>query len=143
MSQKLNIGIIFLFINSFLLLQTQIESEFLINETFSSKVGYMCEETTDDDPCAGFEIYLVLKFSKEKVIIIEKEVSSCDTEQIASQLEYKWELTEDSEIKMDINPKDIKYHFLKDLILKTENKTIIGYKENGSKNADRYEFIKQ
>lgn len=71
MIKKLVSLILFFVINSFLVLNTQSETDFLINQTFSSKIGYTCEEVIGDHSCAGSEIYLFLKFSKETVSIIE------------------------------------------------------------------------
>lgn len=141
---KKQISLIFcLFINLFLILNAQSEADFLINQTFSSNIGFTCEETIEPDDCAGSQIHLVLKFTKETVLILEKEISSCDEEHISSQLEYKWTVTKDSEIEIDTDSKAIEYHFLKDLVLKIENKTIVGYKENGTKKTDRFQFKKQ
>jgi len=109
----------------------------LVGQAFSCSIGYMCEETPDNNPCAGLEIYLILNFSEETVSIIEKEISSCGVEHINSQLRYKWELTQDSEIKIDTNLKEIEYHFIKNLVLKIENGTVIG-----NKNRETFKFKK-
>ena len=124
-------------------LNAQSKVNFLINQTFSSKIGSTCEEVIGDDSCAGSEIYLTLKFSEETVSIIEKEITSCDEEHISFQQAYKWTLINDSEIKIGNNSKEIAYHFLKNLILKAENKTIVGYKEISTKQTDKFEFKKQ
>lgn len=125
-------------IHSYLASQAQNKDDhILINQTFTATIGYVCEETPEPNPCAGLEIYLVLSFTKEEVSIIEKEVSSCDVEDITSKLNYKWELIQDSEIKIYSNPKEIEYNFLEGLRIKIEDNNIIGYKK-----TDRIEFKK-
>lgn len=143
MYNKQTILILIFYINSFLVINAQSERDLLIDQTFSSNIGSICEETTGDDSCAGSQLYLILKFTEETITVIEKEISSCKVEHISSQLKYKWELTKDSEIKINTNPKDIEYLFSKDIILKIENKTVVGYKEIGAKKIDRFEFKKQ
>ncbi len=39
----------------------------LNNEVFKSKIGSICEEIPEPNPCAGQEIYLFLKFNKKKL----------------------------------------------------------------------------
>ncbi len=51
-----------------------------LNKELIAYVGSICEETPDDNPCAGSEIYLTLLFDKEKVSVSEKEVSTCGKE---------------------------------------------------------------
>lgn len=132
--------VFFLFINSLLALNAQSKDAILIHQTFISKIGSICEETPDDNPCAGLEIHLILKFTKDNLSIIEKEISSCDEENISSRLSYKWKLTQNSEIKIDTNPQEIEYHFLKDLVLKIEDEKVIGYKKQGIKKMNKFEF---
>lgn len=100
-----------LFINSFLGLNAQSDNDMLINQTFISMIGSVCEETPDDNPCAGLEIFLILNFNEDNVSVIEKEVSSCGIDNIISTLDYKWKLTENYEIKIHNDPKEIEYDF--------------------------------
>lgn len=133
--------IIFLiFITSFLVLNSQNKSHVLINKTFTAKIGYVCEETHEPNPCAGLEVYLILNFTKENISIIEKEISSCGSEYITYKLDYKWELIQGSEIKIYSTPKEIEYKFLKDFVLNIESEKVIGYKKWGNKKIDRIEF---
>ncbi|PKV51390.1 hypothetical protein ATE84_3475 [Aquimarina sp. MAR_2010_214] len=131
-----------LFINLFLGLNAQSNNDILINQTFISMIGSVCEETPDDNPCAGLEIFLILNFSKNNVSILEKEVSSCGVENINYTLDYKWELIQNHEIKIYNNPKEIAYDFLKNLVIKVENKKVIGYTKRGDKKTDKFEFKK-
>ena len=123
-------------------IDAQNNNDILTKQSFITKTGSVCEETPDDNPCAGFEIFVILNFNKERVLILEKEVSSCGLEKITSKLDYKWRLTENGKINIYSNPKEIKYHFLKDLVLKIENKKIIGYKKREHKNTEKFEFDK-
>jgi len=52
----------------------------LNNKVFVSNIGSICEETPKPDPCAGQQIYLVLKFKNKNIIIREKYISSCGKE---------------------------------------------------------------
>ncbi len=124
-------------INSFITLHAQSKNDLLINKTFSINIGSVCEETPEPNPCAGFEIFFILHFTKNNVSVLEKNISSCDSEDIVSKLNYKWEFTKNSEIKIYSNSKEIQYNFLKDLVLKIEKKKIVGYKKN-----KRFEFEK-
>ncbi|MEE9361220.1 MAG: hypothetical protein V3U92_01330 [Cellulophaga sp.] len=114
----------------------------LINKTFMANIGSICEETPDGYDCACIEIYLILNFTKEDISIIEKEISSCGTENITSKLIYKWELTQNFETKIVSNPNEIAHGFLKDLVLKVENEKIIGNKKRRNKTTDKIEFEK-
>jgi len=113
----------------FLTINAQNELEPLINVEYISNIGYGCEETPEPDPCAGVQMYLILKFTEESVSIIEKDISSCGSEYITCELEYKWEMSNNNEITIQSNPKEIEYKFLKDLVLKIENKKMVGYKK--------------
>ena len=131
-----------LLINSFLGLNAQSNNDMLINQTFISMIGSVCEETPDDNPCVGLEIFLVLNFKEDNVSIIEKEVSSCGIENITSMLDYKWKLIQNHEIKIDNDPKEIEYDFLKNLVIKVEQGKVTGYIKRGNKITDKIEFKK-
>lgn len=49
----------------------------LNGRTFSANIGSVCEETSEPNPCAGYQIYLELKFNEFEVEVTEKEISSC------------------------------------------------------------------
>ncbi len=93
-----------LFVSSFLAVNAQSNPDALFGQTFMTKIATVCEETPDSNPCAGFEIFLVLSFSKEAVSVTEKNISSCNKESIFSKRNYTWELTADSEIIIHSNP---------------------------------------
>ena len=113
-----------------LAVNTQENNSLLINKNFIAKIGSICEETTDGYDCAGIEIYLILNFTKEDLSITEKQISSCGTENITFKLDYKWELTPQSEIKIGVDSTEITSNFFKNIVLKFENKTVIGYINN-------------
>lgn len=123
----------FLFITIFLNINAQDKVDNLLNGEFISNIGYGCEETPEPNPCAGVEMYLILNFTKERVLVTEKDISSCGSEYITSELEYKWELTQDSIIKIQSKPEEIEYKFLKNLVLKIEKREIVGYKNKTEK----------
>ncbi len=104
----------------------------LVNKTFIAKVGSVCEETTDSNPCAGQEIYLVLKFEKEEVLVSEKYISSCGKESIIIIGSYKWELLKYRKIKIETSLKEIEYIYMEDLIFEFSNGQLLGKRKNGN-----------
>ncbi len=102
----------------------------IINKTFIAKIGSVCEETPDDNPCAGYEIFLELNFTKKNSAVLEKEISSCDKESIREKLNYKWELLPNTEVKIHWDLEDFSYpEFVSGLTLKLEKETLVGYKK--------------
>ena len=104
----------------------------LVNKTFTAKVGSVYEETPNDNPCAGQEVYLVLKFKKEEVLVSEKYISSCGKESIIIIVNYKWELLKCNKIKIDVNPRRIEYTYLHKLTLELRNRQLFGKRKNGN-----------
>ena len=130
-----------LLINSFLVLNAQNEADFLINQTFSSRIASVCEETPDGYDCSGFEVYLTFKFTKESVSVLEKEVPTCGEVDVISNKDYKWELTQDSILKIQPKPKVLIYPFFDDLVLKIENQKVLGYKKKRQNEVEIFEFV--
>jgi len=112
----------------------------LVGRTFVSNVDYICEVTVEPEPCAGLQVYLVLEFSKNKVVVIEKEISGCDDEYITFNQVYEWRIENTSEIIIESKPREVEYAFVKGLILKIENSALVGYKELFSKETKEYNF---
>jgi len=104
----------------------QDKNEFLYNKEFSAVVGNIYEETPGPDLCSGQEIYLILKFSKKNVSIVQKAISSCGEENVEHEFHYKWKLLKNKQIKVYGNPKEIKYSYLENLMLEIRNKEIYG-----------------
>ncbi len=129
-----------LFTNIFLNLEAQNKTDILTNKEYVSNIGYGCEETPEPNPCAGVQKYLILNFSKEQVLITEKDISSCGSEYITSKLKYKWELTQDSIIKIYSKPEEIEYKFLEGLVLKIENGKVIGNKKYSNNKIENFIF---
>ncbi|MGG6231002.1 hypothetical protein [Tenacibaculum sp. SDUM215027] len=129
-----------LFTNLSLGVNAQNKADILTYKEYVSNIGYKCEETPEPNPCAGIQMYLILNFSKEQVLITEKDISSCGSEYITSILEYKWELTQDSIIRIYSKPEEIEYKFLKDLVLKIENGKVIGNKKYWNNKIDKFIF---
>ena len=116
--------------------------EILNGETFTSKIGSICEETTEPDPCAGQEIYLTLKFNKKKVTITEMYISSCEQKYISYKLEYKWELINTNEIKIYCNSEETEYKSIRNMKFKIKNDQIFGSKINPNNKMVEYVFNK-
>lgn len=108
---------------------SQNSRDFLVNKTFVSEIGSICEETPDDNPCAGLTEYATLEFKRNSVKIIEKQVSSCDSTYINTKLECNWRVNSKNEVKLNVKPKEIKYKFIEGLRLKIKNDTLFGYKK--------------
>ncbi|SNR16864.1 hypothetical protein [Tenacibaculum jejuense] len=137
---KLNIVFIIIAIN----LQAQQTKESLVGKIFSAKVGYICEETPEPNPCAGQQIFLVLQFNKEEVTITEKNRSSCDKETVAYQFKYAWSL-DDEVVVINSNPEEVRYTYLEKLKLNLKNgklKGAITYPNGQDKEYDFKENIK-
>ncbi|MCL5247636.1 hypothetical protein M4I21_17595 [Cellulophaga sp. 20_2_10] len=113
----------------------------LINKSFSTKVGYMCQETDTPNPCAGQQIYLELKFKKEKVVILEKYVSSCNKVNETEIGQFKWSLLKNNEVKIYSDSEKIKYTYLKNLKLELSNKVLVGEKIWEHTEPEKYVFI--
>jgi hypothetical protein len=111
-----------------------------LNTEYISIVETICEETSEPNPCAGQEIYLILKFNTTKVHITQKMVSTCDEEHIQNEFVYKWNLNEDNEIKIFYNQNEIKYTSLENLKLVLKDKVIYGYKNRGDNQSEKYIF---
>lgn len=93
---------------------------------FTANVGTIYEETPDDNPCAGSQIYLTLFFNKETVSVSEKEVSTCGKENISEIGNFIWQLMPSNKIKIYFDLQKIKYTYAKNLSLELENNNIVG-----------------
>jgi len=91
-----------------------------------AKVGDIYMETPDENPCAGSEIYLILKFNKQEVTLSEKEVSSCDEESITPIGTYPWNLLHNHKIEVDFIADQIKGTYAEQLKLELRDQQIIG-----------------
>ncbi|WP_034242124.1 hypothetical protein [Aquimarina atlantica] len=98
-----------------------------LHKELRTEVATVCEETPDDNPCAGSTIYLALWFDKKQVQVSEKEVSTCDQESIYNIGTYTWKLLPNKEIKIDFDPNRIKGTYAEGLSLKLRDKQLIGY----------------
>ncbi len=106
--------------------QGQKIEDIFLNKPFMANVNSVCEETPDDNPCAGEEIYVVVKFLKDKVELAEKGVSSCGEETYVLNFTYSWNIKED-EIVILTNPKEVKSTHLKKIKFSIQDKKLIGY----------------
>lgn len=102
------------------------EMKSYLNKELIANVGSIFEETPDDNPCAGSEIYLTLLFDKEKVCVTEKEISSCGKEFITEIGKYNWELVSNKEISINFDPQKTKNTYAQNLFLQIKNHNIIG-----------------
>ncbi|WP_378174081.1 hypothetical protein [Aquimarina sp. SS2-1] len=113
----------------------------LLHKELTAKVGAICEETPDDNPCAGSQIYLTFLFDKERVQVSEKEISTCDKESIHNIGSYTWKLLDSKEIKVDFDPMMIKGTYAEHIFLELRDKQLIGKitHENGEVVAYAFE----
>ena len=97
-----------------------------LHKELIAKVGTIYEETPDDNPCAGSEIYLIFLFDKKRVQVVEKVISTCDQESIYTIGTYPWKLLDSKEIKIDFDPVMVEGTSAKGLFLELRNQQVIG-----------------
>lgn len=97
-----------------------------LNKELVAKVGEMCEETVEYDPCAGQQIYLVLLFDKKNVQVYEKYISSCDKESILIIGTYNWKLLRNKKIRIDFIPEQTKGNYAENLFVEFRTKQLVG-----------------
>lgn len=111
----------------------------LIDKTFQANIGSICEETPDYNPCAGAEIFLVLQFTKNKVTITQKDVSSCNKETIYCKYTYNWKFKE-TEIIINSKLEEIKYTYINKLKVFYKEEKLIGLITYGNGKTNSKEF---
>ena len=115
----------------------------LINNTFTSKVGFVCEEVYPPDPCAGEQIYMSLTFEESNVTIIEKNIGTCgDVEYIAYELKCPWELVNDKEIKIDVTGEPLTFKYIENMTFTILEDKIIGQKRTWDDRLVDHVFVK-
>ncbi|WP_299895543.1 hypothetical protein [uncultured Aquimarina sp.] len=97
-----------------------------LHKKLIAKVGGIYEETPDDNPCAGSEIYLVLRFEETQIHIIQMEISSCNKESHHKIGTYNWKLASNGAIQVDFIAKEIENTYANQLQLKLKDENIIG-----------------
>ena len=122
---KKNIFIFILFCTCSLSLYAQKMKNHLYKE-LTAKVGAICEETPDDNPCAGSEIYMMLVFDEKQVSISEKEISSCDQESVHNIGIYNWKLLENQKISIDDIAEQTKGTYAENIVLELRDKQLVG-----------------
>ena len=58
----------------------------VLNKTFRTVVGSVCEETSTPQPCAGYTVFLELSFKNNFVLVNEKNENACG---VRSENKYK------------------------------------------------------
>ena len=132
--------VVFSFLMITMLVNAQSEDSFLIDNTFSAKLGDICEETPEPDPCAGQELYLVLEFGKEQVRAFERYTSSCEEITIVEIGNYKWSVLEEGELQIHYTIEAVEYTLLKDVELRIEDQILRGIKTQRNANTSHYIF---
>lgn len=61
-------------------------SKLVLNKTFKTVLGSVCEETNTPQPCAGYTVFLELSFRKDFVLVNEKNENACG---VRSENKYK------------------------------------------------------
>ncbi len=98
----------------------------LLNKELIAKVDTVYEETPDDNPCAGSQIYLTLLFDKEQVQITEKEISTCGKVATHKIGIYYWKMLPDQKIEVDFIKSQTEDTYAKNLALELRDKQLIG-----------------
>ena len=97
-----------------------------LHKKWIAKVGNIYEETPDDNPCAGSEIYLTLVFDEKQIHISEKEISSCNQESTHKIGIYNWKLLPNNVIEVDSILKETKGTYATQLQLELRDSKIVG-----------------
>ncbi|MNK25549.1 hypothetical protein D3C87_438760 [compost metagenome] len=61
-------------------------NKIVLNKTFRTVVGSVCEETSTPQPCAGYTVFLELSFKNNFVLVNEKNENACG---VRSENKYK------------------------------------------------------
>lgn len=120
-------------------LNGQNQTSFFKNKKFISLIETVCEETPDENPCAGYEVFLEVTFKEDDVFIVEKSISSCKQEEIYRTLNYKWKLI-DNTLVIAYDSKEIAYSYLKDIDLQIKKNKLYGYKKRMGAKQIEYKF---
>lgn len=118
------------------LMYAQKNKNSIINKTFIAKTGSVCEETPDDNPCAGTEIYLVLHFTRKFVSAEEKQISSCGEETTSPIGVFAWKWKKAGKLNIMSNEGT----FLQNLSLQYHNGELTGKEINEIKKISKYHF---
>ena len=121
-------------------IKAQRKQHILNNKTFLANVGSIWEETPDENPCAGQQVYLVLEFKEAKVLVVEKYISSCEKEKIIVIGNYKWILLGNNRVKIVADLKEIEDTYFKKLILEFSNGQLLGTRINGNNSISEFIF---
>jgi len=97
-----------------------------LNKELVAKVAVIYEETPDDNPCAGSEIFLGFIFNKKEVKVYEKEIVTCGKKIVNEIGVYKWELLPNKEIKIDFISEQTKDTYAEHLFLELKDKQLVG-----------------
>jgi hypothetical protein len=111
-----------------------------LNKELIARVATICEETPDNNPCAGSEIFLALIFDKKEVQVYEKVISTCGKESVKKIGTYKWTLLPNKELKIDFISEQIKYTYAEYLFLELRDKQLVGRITHLSGKVIEYSF---
>ena len=71
------------------------DNKIVLNKTFKTVVGSVCEETNTPQPCAGYTVFLELSFKNDFVLVNEKNENACG---VRSENKYKTNYSVDGNI---------------------------------------------
>lgn len=96
------------------------------NKELITRVATICEETPDNNPCAGSEVFLALMFDKKEVQVYEKVISSCDKESVNKIGVYTWTLLPNKELQIDFISEEIEHTYADCFFLELRDKQLVG-----------------
>ncbi|MBW1294167.1 hypothetical protein [Aquimarina litoralis] len=111
-----------------------------LHKKLISKVDTIYEETPDDNPCAGSEIYLMLVFDEKQIHISEKEISSCNKSSTHKIGMYDWKLVSNNTIEVDFITKEVEGTYAEQLQLELRDSKVIGIITHLNGNEVEYVF---
>lgn len=113
----------------------------IVGKEFTTKIGSTCEETPEPVKCSGSTDYLVLKFDKKYVAVIEKRLR-CNKEQTLYKNNFIWSIVK-NKINIEILSNNNQSPFIENLDLRIKNNQLIGYKEDWQKINREYIFTQK
>lgn len=113
----------------------------IVGKEFTTKIGSTCEKTPEPTECNGSTDYLILKFDKKYVTVIEKRLR-CNKEQTLYNNYFIWSVVK-NKINIEIPSNNNRSPFIENLNLRNKNDQLIGYKEDWQKINREYIFTQK
>lgn len=111
-----------------------------VGKTYKARVGFICMETPDPDPCAGRQIDLILKFNSDFAEVVTKEFSPCETT-FLDTMNVHW-FTKKDTILFEPGLRYLEKTLLMNDKLRIENNQLKGLRNDGMYDEIIFEEVK-